>query len=158
MYNDLLFTFEDTSVLDAVHGLRSVCFAVTRVLVGDAHANCSATVDLDSYLPVPVPGDPHSLDFISLRVATPAPTHDPAIWLDATRTAFDAALRSAGFFSPLSPATARVVSLEYRRTYHAEFYVLLFFIAFLTLGLMWRERPRPGTGVARYTNLPNVVL
>jgi hypothetical protein len=139
MYNVFLLLFEDTSVLDGIEGVRAVCYAATRVLVGDTGANCSASVDLDSYAPSPLPGQPRSLDYISLRVSTPNPTHNPTTWLEATRADFDKALREAGFYSA-SPPSARLTSLEYQRTFQAEIYVLLFFIVFLTLTLLYRRR------------------
>ncbi len=109
---------------DGIAGARAACFAATRVLVGDAASNCSAAVDRDSYLPVLIQGRPAELAAVSLRVATPAPTHDPAMWTEPTRAAVDAALRAAGFYAA-SPPTARVSRLEYDRADHTLAWVAL---------------------------------
>ena len=151
MFEQYEFEFQDTATADGLSGMNAMCYAISRVLVKELVSNCSASVDLDSYIATHVAGRPDSLDFVVVRAATLGTTHDPTLWLEDTRERFDAALREFGFYTARSAPTARVASLGYRRTSNLPFFILLAFIVGLTGLLLVRKRrgAPPGGEYAR---------
>jgi hypothetical protein len=157
MFQTFLFLFgEGATVADATEGMRAMCYAVTRVLMRDLVTNCSAAVDPDSYRGLPVPGRPRELDVVTLRVATPQPTHDPSMWLESTRAEFDAALRAAGFYKT-SPPEARMRQIMFSDDAPTVYLVLFFVVFFLAAKMVVEGRgvaALPQTSSGLYARLP----
>lgn len=154
MFTPLLLYFsEGTTLADADAGRAAFCFALTRVVLGDHTTNCSAALDLASYVVHSVPGLRDRVDAVECR--STLSTYTSALYTQETSDALSVALRAAGFFATSSPE-ARVVRTEWLRNVDAAFTADIVLLVILIAIMVTYVRRRTSTPVHAYSSVRTI--